>query len=200
MKNKFRMQLVGFVLMSLMIISCSENESDNIDTTSNKATCDVTLFGETIHQEYEEGNTFSYGGENCKEALEMRVQNVDQFEKANYFLDIYIVHNEAQKDFPGYNMNSNIIKNKTFVYDPGVCFDNLELVVSYEDSTNNDKTLPLNTDSKNINKILNVSIYKESQTEIIYSVKGEFEVAFKKDANTLIPVKGEYKTFIYVLK
>lgn len=184
-------------LLFLAITSCSDNDKDSV--SDNKGYCNVTINGETLHHEFEEGMTFSYGGTNCASNNSLRLQNVEQFEKSSYFLDLYFVHNENLVDFKGYNIAKTFVKDLGVDYVNPQCFNNLDLIVEYEDKTSG-KTLKFNSSSINFSKIESVSIYKEDSEEIIYAVKGNFEVSYKKSDNTIIPVKGNYKTFIYVLK
>lgn len=186
------------LVLSLFSIftSCSSGDDNNI--TSNKGYTEVTLLGETHRREFEEGYTFSYGALSCDANIELRNQGVAQFEKSNYFLAIGFVHKQNQQQFKGYNINTTAVKPYLDIYST-TCNDNFDLLVSYDDSVNN-KSLEFNATSNNYNKILEISVFRETTEEITYAVKGNFEVTFKKSDNSLIPVKGNYKTFIYVLK
>lgn len=180
-----------------VLTSCSNGDDNNI--TSNKGYAEVTLFGETHRHEFEEGNTISWGANSCDAKIELRNQGVAQFEKSNYFLDIGFVHKENQQQFKGYDINTTAVK-PYLDFSSTTCNNNFDFLISYEDYTNNNKSLAINTSSNNYNKIVEISVFRETTEEIIYAVKGNFEVDFKKSDNSLIPVKGNYKTFIYVLK
>ncbi|WP_140484976.1 hypothetical protein [Flavobacterium sp. GSA192] len=108
-----------------------------------------------------------------------------------------MVHKQTKQQFQGYNINNTNVKSEFNIFNS--CYNNFDLIVEYTDTTT-DRALNLNSSSNNFSKIESVSVYKESIEEIIYAVKGKFEVTYKKADNTLIPVKGDYKTFIYVLK
>lgn len=179
-----------------VLTSCSSNDDNKI--TSNKGYAEVTLLGETHRREFEEGLTFSYGAISCDAKIELRNQGVAQFEKSNYFINIGFVHNKNEQQFKGYNINTTAIKPYLDIYN-NKCNNNFDLLISYDDSVNN-KSLEFNATSNNYNKIVEISVFQETTEEITYAVKGNFEVAFKKSDNSLIQVKGNYKTFIYVLK
>lgn len=187
-------QFLFSLTLCLAMLSCSNNDDDA--GTNNKGYCNVTLLGETTHHEFDEGLTFSLGADNCSDNTELRQQNVEQFEKADYFLDVYLNHNETQQKFEGYNIANTVAKS---YLDITSCYNNFDLIVEYTDNANDD-TLAFNSASNNFNQILDISVYSENSEEIIYAVKGKFEVTFKKADNTLVPVIGDYKTFIYVLK
>lgn len=189
-------KILTFLSVLVLATSCSSSD-DSSTLASNKGYCDVTLHGETIHHEYDEGYSFSLGISSCTDNSEVRIQNVEQFEKSNYFLDVYFVHDETQQIFQGYDVNNSVLKPYLDIFN---CYNNFDFIVEYTDSTNNDTTLPFSSTSNNFNHITDISVYSENQTEIIYAVRGNFEVTFKKPDNTLIPVVGSYKTFIYVLK
>lgn len=188
-----------FVITLLFaIFSCTSNDDTNENIANNIGYSDVTLVGETIHNEFNEGEfTFSRNAESCNSNSILIMQSVGQINKPNYFIDIYLVHNENKQQFQGYDINITSIKNNFDLFN--VCYNNFDLVADFEDKLANNY-LDLNTSSANFNKIESVSVYKENVNEIIYAVKGNFEVTFKKSDNQLIPVKGSYKTFIYVLK
>lgn len=186
------------ITLLFAIFSCTSNDDTNENIANNIGYSDVTLLGETIHNEFNEGEfTFSRNAESCNSSSILIMQSVGQINKPNYFIDIYLVHNENKQQFQGYDINITSIKNNFDLFN--VCYNNFDLVADFEDKLANNY-LDLNTSSANFNKIESVSVYKENVDEIIYAVKGNFEVTLKKPDNTLIPIKGSYKTFIYVLK
>lgn len=190
-----------YLLFSILFITSCSNSDDsasNNNVAKNKWYYEVTLHGETIRNEYEEGNTFSYGAINCDSNIDLRSQNTGQIQKANYFLNLEFVHKEIQEQFEGYLIDNTNVRDH-FKYDGSLCYSNFDLITSYRDEIS-EKDLDFNSTSNNYNKILDVSVYSENQTEITYAVKGKFEVTFKKSDNSLVPVSGNYKTFIYVLK
>lgn len=182
-----------------MIVSCSSDEKTNDTSVANDiGYFNVTLNGETITYEFrEEDFTFATYPESCKPNIELAKQFVGQAEKLKYFLDIYLVHNDNKSQFQGYDIKST--SAKTDFTTISNCFNNFDLITDYEDKLEN-KYLYLNASSTNFNKIESVTVYKENANDITYAVKGNFEVTFKKADNTLIPVKGSYKTFIYLYK
>lgn len=186
------------ITLLFAIFSCTSNDDTNENIANNIGYSDVTLLGETIHNEFNEGEfTFSRNAESCNSSSILIMQSVGQINKPDYFIDIYLVHNENKQQFQGYDINITSIKNNFDLFN--VCYNNFDLVADFEDKLANNY-LELNTSSANFNKIESVSVYKENVNEIIYAVKGNFEITFKKSDNQLIPVKGSYKTFIYVLK
>lgn len=189
----------SFVLITILaLLSCSSNDSTNTSIANNVGYCNVTLPGATINHEFkEEDITFSFGAKSCKPNLILDKQSVGQVEKAFFFLDIYLVHNDNKSQFEGYNINNTSVK--TNFAGNSDCFNNFDLITDYEDKFENNY-LNINIPSTNFNKIESVTVYKENTNYIIYAVKGNFEITFKKSDNTLIPVKGSYKTFIYVWK
>lgn len=186
--------LPAFILF-LTITSCSSDDKENV--SDDKGYCNVTINGETLHHEFEEGETFSLGANSCDNNVELINQSVEQFEKSNYFLDIGFIHKESKQQLQGYDINNTIVKSQFAITNS--CYNNFDLIVEYTDNAT-DRALSFNGSSNNSNKIESVSVYKEDSEEIIYAVKGNFEVTYKKSDNTLIPAKGDYKFFIYVLK
>lgn len=187
-----------FMLIGLVFItSCSKSDdSPSTPTISNKAYCNVTLLGETLHDEYEEGYTVVYGLQSCIPNSPVSSPIVGQFDKSNYFLNILFVHKDRKSQFVGYNLNNTTVKSN---FDISTCFNNFDLIVEF-DSYSPNSTLTFNNSSSNINQIEDITLYSEDDLEIIYVVKGNFQVTYKKPDNSLIPVTGDYRTFIYVKK
>lgn len=187
-------------ISTLTFISCSNDSSSNSDSTaSNKAYCNITLNGQTVHHEFDEGLSFSYGDNNCTTNYSLRIQNVEQFENASYFLDLYFVHNEDLNNFQGYNVANTAVRNKGLDIINPLCYNNFDFIAEYEDKSNG-TILNFNPSSSNTNTINSITLYREDSLEKVYAVKGNFSVTYKKGNGTLIPLIGDYRTFIYVLK
>ena len=188
------------IIITLTFASCSNNSSNNSNSlTSNKAYCNITLNGETIHHEFNEGMSFSDYDTNCTTHYSLRLQNVEQFENASYFLDLYFVHNENLTNFLGYNIANTTVRNKGLDIVNPLCYNNFDFIAQYEDKSNS-TILNFNPTSSNTNTIQSITLYHEDSLEKIYAVMGNFSVTYKKGNGSLVPLSGDYRTFIYVLK
>ena len=91
------------------------------------------------------------------------------------------------------------MKNLGFSIVNPQCYNNLDFIAQYNDKSSNTK-LNFNTTSNNVHTIQSINLYSEDSSRKIYAVVGSFSVTYKKTDGTLIPLQGDYKTFIYVLK
>lgn len=187
-----------FLLLTTLLASCSSDDSSDNSTPNNIGYCEVIINGQTYRHDFNEGESFSYVGvvDNCTESNYLTMQSVEQFETSSFFLDLSLMHDELLSDFNGYDVNSSNVKS---YWEIGDCADNFDFIANYYDETTN-ANLSFNSSSSNQHTIQDISVYSENNEEIIYAVTGNFNVTYKKIDNSLLPVTGNYRTFIYVIK
>ncbi len=190
-------KLFLFLLLSIFITSCSNDDSTPVQP-NNSGYCEINVAGQTYRHEFNEGESFSYVGalENCSDVNNLTMQSVEQFETSSFFLDLSFMHDEFKSDFQGFNTNITQIKPK---WEIGTCANNFDFIANYYDEVNNEYLI-FNPSSNNQHTIENISVYSENNEEVVYTVKGSFNVTYKKSNSSLIPVSGNYKFFIYVIK
>jgi len=183
-------KIILLFAITLVLFGCSK---DDESSSSSNYYVEVNLLEETYR--YEGIGIYSYGTNDCNSNETLRLQSIAQFEKSNFFLDLYIIHDEIQSDFQGYNITNSTIKSDGF--NPFDCYDNFNFIAEFEFEGN---YLELDSSINNYNKIKSVDVFDESSQIITYSVEGNFEATYKKIDNTTIKVTGSYRTQIEVLK
>jgi hypothetical protein len=194
-------KLFTLLLLTIFITSCSNDDSNDNSTPvlpNNSGYCEINVAGQTYRHEFNEGESFSYVGvvDNCSDVNNLTMQNVEQFETSSFSLDLSFMHDEFKSDFQGFDTNLTVIKPD---WEIGTCANNFDFIANYYDEVN-DEYLIFNPSSNNQHGIENISVYSENNEEVVYAVKGNFNVTYKKSNSSLIPVSGNYKFFIYVIK
>ncbi len=177
-----------------LLFGCQQN---NPQPNTSSYFLNATINGNSYSRN--EVNGFQYTNQQgCVNGKTYEMANVSQIDVASYFLDLNIHHYQNYSDFLVSVPGSHTLYNDPF-NTSSTC--NLDLIINLDDKqfsgTSQICTLQTNSLTNNITSIVKVS---ETSTDVKYDIEGNFSCNFKNTNNVSIPVNGNYKTWINVLK
>lgn len=191
------------VLSMSIITGCSSDDDDDIQ--NDDFYLKVEVLGETYNSEII-GNiginylSCAYPNDNDIMYESIFLANI---ETSKILVNVSLFHFENAVHFQGFNKNnSNVVSITKFdIYNPQPepCIDNFDFEVELY-SEDHGGFLEYDTSASNYNKIESIKVSDENNQQTTYTVKGNFNIKFIGDNSEVIPLKGEYRTFISVLK
>ena len=195
------------ILTTLFFIGCSKDSADS-STKNEKRFLNLNLNGNELNYNSDIFG-MSYGGENCNDNGELRLELLGQIENSSYFVEGSLAHFENLVDFS--DTKKNIVNatrvtdtNSIWIYSTdgisnSFCNLNNDLSLVIEDKSKDNGYLKLKPNTTSKHNITKTEFISEDSTSKTYAIEGNFSATYIKDKSDF-PVSGNYRTLIEVLK
>ena len=124
------------------------------------------------------------------------------FENASYYVDLYLVHYQNDKDFMYTAIGNYPIKNDSLIVftAPSPCYSNMDLLIDFQDKTvNSSSDNSLMQNSGATNKVTSITLVSSDSGSKTYRVSGTFSCTVINPNNKSIPVSGNYNIYVKAL-
>ena len=173
------------LVTSIGLNSCSKGSSGN-GGGSQSLPNQIIINGQTYSytaNTIDISGTGSSGQTSCNNTSSF-YQLGPHFENASYLLDLHLFH----------------IKNDSIYSLNGTCYNNLDLLIDFQDKTvnsNYDNSLMQNSGATN--KVTSITLVSTNSGSKTYLVSGTFSCTLINPNNKSIPVSGNYNIYVKAL-
>ena len=189
------------LVTSIGLNSCSKGSSGN-GGGSQSLLNQIIINGQTYSytaNTIDISGTGSSGQTSCNNTSSF-YQLGPHFENASYLLDLHLFHNQNDNDFKSTAIGNYPIKNDSIYSLNGTCYNNLDLLIDFQDKTvnsNYDNSLMQNSGATN--KVTSITLVSTNSGSKTYLVSGTFSCTLINPNNKSIPVSGNYNIYVKAL-
>lgn len=186
------------LLASTFLVAACNSDDDAPRPSGPMSQIEITMENQVLTSQYYDSEIFRYADLipicNSNSTDKLSIQHLERFNTFGYRIEVDLIHHSKNSLLQAANPNEASLD---YIWDPGDCAQNFELVVRYYNS-NYGLYLPRQGALPYSHTIDNIALVEEGQEHKLYLVSGSFQVAFKQTDNSNETVSGTYQTHIKV--